>query len=165
MKPAKLCAFCHQENDATALHCSSCGASFAENMQTPVVPPQAVNPIIFEAAPEQFGKPVPRTIAFYINGEKQPVLMPANGKIVLGRNLGTQEQTVDLADYYAHLLGVSRQHATISINQDSCVIEDLNSTNGTWLNEQRLSPNQPYNLHNGDFVRLGHLLLIVMFRE
>jgi len=34
-------------------------------------------------------------------------------------------------------------------------ITDLGSTNGTFLNEQRLAPNQPYPLNNGDVIRIG----------
>jgi pSer/pThr/pTyr-binding forkhead associated (FHA) protein len=42
-------------------------------------------------------------------------------------------------------------------------LEDLGSTNGTFINSSRLSPNQPEDLHNGDEIRLGNLFARVYF--
>jgi pSer/pThr/pTyr-binding forkhead associated (FHA) protein len=36
---------------------------------------------------------------------------------------------------------------------------DLESTNGTLLNNYRLSPHEPYPLHSGDEIRFGDLLV------
>ncbi|MCI0351315.1 MAG: FHA domain-containing protein, partial [Acidobacteriales bacterium] len=68
---------------------------------------------------------------------------------------------VDLSKYQAHLLGVSRQHAAISFTDSTFTIEDLNSSNGTWVNENRIEPKQPRTLRNGDVIRLGQLIIFV----
>ena len=47
----------------------------------------------------------------------------------------------------------SSRHARISRQGDVLVLEDLNSTNGTWLNGSPLDGPQP--LHPGDRVRIG----------
>lgn len=54
--------------------------------------------------------------------------------------------------YNAHLnpLGVSRQHCEIVSNGTQWYIQDLGSRNGTWLNEQQLTPYKPYELHDDD---------------
>ncbi len=72
--------------------------------------------------------------------------------------------SVDLIDCKAVEKGVSRRHASI-IRRDtgSLSLVDQDSDNGTFLNGQRLVPNQPRILRDGDEVRLGHLLLYVRF--
>ncbi len=72
--------------------------------------------------------------------------------------------SVDLIDYKAVEKGVSRRHASI-IRRDSGSLSlvDQESGNGTFLNGQRLVPNQPRILRDGDEIRLGHLVLYVRF--
>jgi ABC transport system ATP-binding/permease protein len=48
---------------------------------------------------------------------------------------------------------ISRRHARILLQQGSCVLEDLGSSNGTFVNGQRLSAPQP--LADGDEILLG----------
>jgi pSer/pThr/pTyr-binding forkhead associated (FHA) protein len=67
---------------------------------------------------------------------------------------------VNLEPYGAQDAGVSRRHARIRILSGDWWIEDLNSVNGTFLNRQRLNPDQPMPLNHGDEVRLGKLALI-----
>lgn len=52
---------------------------------------------------------------------------------------------------------VSRVHARISKSGGTYLLEDLESTNGTWLNEQRISKAE---LEDDDVVRLGSTRLI-----
>ncbi len=49
---------------------------------------------------------------------------------------------------------VSRQHARITFEQGRYLVEDLRSTNGTWLNGYRLGPYK-YELNRGDVVQFG----------
>ena len=46
--------------------------------------------------------------------------------------------------------GISRLHATLVRENGEYIIEDLNSTNGTWINGEQLTPRTPYVLHEGD---------------
>lgn len=48
---------------------------------------------------------------------------------------------------------ISRRHCRLVISGDSYVIEDLGSTNGTWINEQRLAGS--HQLITGENIRLG----------
>jgi pSer/pThr/pTyr-binding forkhead associated (FHA) protein len=45
-------------------------------------------------------------------------------------------------------------------NPEGWQLEDLNSTNGSFLNEARLAPGQPVPLQNGDQIRLGTLVMV-----
>jgi hypothetical protein len=65
-----------------------------------------------------------------------------------GATLGRGDVEIRLEDPFA-----STRHAQISREGPVVVIEDLGSTNGTYLNEQPLSGPQP--LHDGDRIRIG----------
>jgi hypothetical protein len=65
-----------------------------------------------------------------------------------GATLGRGDVEIRLEDPFA-----SSRHARISREGFVIVIEDLGSTNGTYLNEQPLSGPQP--LHPGDRIRIG----------
>lgn len=65
-----------------------------------------------------------------------------------GATLGRGDVEIQLDDPYA-----SSRHAKISRQGRTLVIEDLGSTNGTYLNDTLLSGPQP--LHDGDRIRIG----------
>jgi FHA domain len=66
---------------------------------------------------------------------------------------------VDL-DTHDHEAKVSRRHARIVRNNGSYVIEDLGSTNGTYVNRgRRLLPGSPQMLSDGDEVIVGKTFL------
>jgi hypothetical protein len=89
-------------------------------------------------------------------------------KITLGRvDPDTGEApVVDLTDCKAIDKGVSRRHAAI-VRRDTGTLSlvDQDSGNGTYLNGQRLIPNQPRILRDGDEIRLGHLVVYVRFEK
>jgi pSer/pThr/pTyr-binding forkhead associated (FHA) protein len=65
-----------------------------------------------------------------------------------GATLGRGDVEIVLEDPFA-----SSQHARIERQGGVVVLEDLGSTNGTYLNEELLSGPQP--LHEGDRIRIG----------
>lgn len=66
---------------------------------------------------------------------------------------------IDLAGHGGESSGVSRRHARLILQDGRWCIEDLNSTNYTFLNRQKLLPGQRYPLRSGDELRLGLLML------
>ncbi|MFC8848879.1 MULTISPECIES: FHA domain-containing protein [unclassified Micromonospora] len=58
--------------------------------------------------------------------------------------------TVEVSVDDAHL---SRRHASVRLAADGVWLEDLGSTNGTWLNDRRIEA--PELLSDGDVIRLG----------
>ncbi len=53
-------------------------------------------------------------------------------------------------------LTVSRCHAVITcLASNEFYINDLHSSNGTWVNQTRLTPMQNHRLNDGDLLRLG----------
>lgn len=57
---------------------------------------------------------------------------------------------------------ISRNHCTILINDDDVTVRDLNSRNGTFVNDERVSGDQP--LKNGDMLRVGKLQFEVLIQ-
>ena len=55
---------------------------------------------------------------------------------------------------------ISRKHAIIQLNGDECIIEDIGSLNGTFVNRgPRLEPGQKVTLKAGDEVVVGKTFL------
>lgn len=59
--------------------------------------------------------------------------------------------------------GVSRRHARLFFRQDLVILEDLNSSNGTFINGERLT--QPLALKPGDQIGLGRMVVLVFLAE
>ncbi|MDQ7024439.1 MAG: FHA domain-containing protein [Anaerolineae bacterium] len=58
---------------------------------------------------------------------------------------------------------ISRQHMRIAWQDDNrYYVEDLNSSNGTYLNEEKLKGRDPIPLQEGDYVRFGPFLLTII---
>ena len=83
----------------------------------------------------------------------------------IGRASSEFVPEVDLTDDDGAEKGVSRLHAKIQSVQEGVVLIDLDSTNGTLLNNYRLPPNEPYPVHSGDEIRFGDLLVHLFLNE
>jgi len=72
------------------------------------------------------------------------------GENVLGRDPGSRGSIPDAS--------ISRRHARITVRGEAATIEDLDSKNGTWLGEMRVT--EPTALSDGDALRLGLVHLV-----
>ncbi|NES15599.1 FHA domain-containing protein [Micromonospora sp. PPF5-17] len=93
--------------------------------------------------------------------EEHPELMPlltvAGGamrglsfRVGRGAQVIGRAPSADIVLVDAHL---SRRHATVQLTAEGVSLTDLGSTNGTWLNDRRISGSVP--LADGDVVRVG----------
>ncbi|HEY7932887.1 MAG TPA: FHA domain-containing protein [Solirubrobacteraceae bacterium] len=87
----------------------------------------------------------PRLVVERAAGHESGMIYDLDGDVVLGR--GDQAE-IRLEDPFA-----SSQHARIFEQGGILAIEDLGSTNGTYLNEEPLATPRP--LHPADRVRIG----------
>jgi pSer/pThr/pTyr-binding forkhead associated (FHA) protein len=87
----------------------------------------------------------PRLVVERAPGHDPGMIYDLDGEIVLGRG---DRAEIRLEDPFA-----SARHALIYEQGNIVVIEDLDSTNGTYLNEELLRTPRP--LHPGDRVRIG----------
>jgi len=96
----------------------------------------------------------------------QPITIQRDKAFILGRisaEIKTTEPLVDLTHFGALELGISRVHAMIRQKKNGYKIIDLESSNGTWLENLRLIPRQPYDLESGDRIRIGRLNILVFY--
>lgn len=165
----KICPLCEHHNAPDAAVCEVCHAPlFLTGITTLYLDGQPVVPPVIEHPPLNAGSMLAAlpegAVALLVLGQNTPIVVRDHPEITLGRHVqGETSPVVDLADYHAHLLGVSRRHAVIRQDREGYVIEDLNSNNGTWVNEERVLPGQSYPLAHGDQLRLGQLALQVYF--
>jgi hypothetical protein len=87
----------------------------------------------------------PRLVVERAPGHDRGMIYDLDGEIALGRG---ERAEIRLEDPFA-----SARHALIYEQGNIVVIEDLDSTNGTYLNEELLQTPRP--LHPGDRVRIG----------
>lgn len=93
-------------------------------------------------------------MSIYLTVENLPEgtkLYPLDRRLTLGRGKDNDLRIQDP--------GVSRHHAVVSLVAEQIVLEDLNSTNGTFVNGERVSRAA---LVSGDRIRLGRATLRVV---
>ena len=86
----------------------------------------------------------PRLLVEHATGHESGIAYDLSEAVTLGRG----DVEIRLEDPFA-----SSSHARISREGHVVVIEDLGSTNGTYLNDSPLTGPQP--LHDGDRIRIG----------
>jgi serine/threonine protein kinase len=90
--------------------------------------------------------------------------LQGKNRYILGRLDGAFQPDIDFGAREGAKFGVSRLHAEIEIKDDGRVeISDLDSTNGTWVNGQQISPEESMRLNHGDMIRVGTVNLQVTF--
>jgi hypothetical protein len=88
----------------------------------------------------------PRLVVARATGHEPGMIYDLDGDLVLGRG---DRAEIRLEDPFA-----SSHHARVYEQAGALVLEDLGSTNGTYLNEELLDTT-PRPLHPGDHVRIG----------
>jgi hypothetical protein len=167
-----ICPVCKESNELEAIVCGHCGAELEDPFMDPGFKTKATN---FQAVvPESIGDwsinkaAVPdHGIAVYIEGEFNPAYRDSREEFVIGRKTETSslvsEGLLDLAPRGGYAQGISRRHAVIQRTEHGYEILDLGSVNGTWLNDERLTPHKYYPLASGSHLRLGSMRLFVLY--
>jgi hypothetical protein len=166
-----FCPVCKIENLPGTTVCAFCSAplypdtaGFSTTLEVPETSSEkAPDWTAFEAVAEEDGRIVLFVADSVIRLDVEP------GKpFILGRNLekivGTKgEMIVDLTSFEAYEKGVSRQHILVRPVEGGFVASDLDSTNGTWLNERRMLPGRFYPLETKSEIRMGQLYVYLLF--
>jgi len=101
------------------------------------------------AAPTSRGKRKGFRKAAVIEGDKKGRSFDLTEELIIGR---AEKCHLVLEDSY-----VSQMHARIFTRDGSIMVEDLGSTNGTYLNRRRIT--SPTELQRGDRVKIGKTVL------
>ncbi|MBN1565393.1 MAG: FHA domain-containing protein [Anaerolineae bacterium] len=158
---SRSCPSCGHPNTPTAATCVECGLTFPPT--THLVSDSLPNSLptqITSIADQRQG-----IVSLYIQGRNLPVKVENTAHIIMGRRDTPDDTfvTLDLGSTHAHQLGVSRRHAVIHLNGKSVTVEDLGSSNGTYINDARLVSGQRYSLNSGDELRLGKLVILFVY--
>ncbi len=97
--------------------------------------------VIMEDKPKEF-------CLISMNPKQYKNLIPDKNNIVIGSMKNT-------CDYVLSEKGISRMHAKILKKETGLYLLDLNSTNGTYLNEQSVVPGKEYQLEEGDVISIA----------
>lgn len=169
----KFCPSCKQKNPLNASRCIHCNAPLETSqpgaISTTTQIGRTQSELLTESSqrlPPSFELPV-NVLAVFELTSQEPFAKTDRTEVVLGRDRSApgEEGLIDLTPLGASQLGVSRRHALIRRVNDGYTIEDLHSTNGTWVNEFRLVSGRAYPLNSGALVRLGQLTLQTHFRS
>ena len=169
-KSEKFCPVCKNKNEGKALVCAFCGAPLDENVVgatvTAITAEGPASGLATDPRSLVDGELIPVDgIAVYAAGADKPVYVRVASEMVFGRKVNdVAESLLDLTSLGGFQMGISRRHAMIRRAGTGYEILDLSSTNGTWLNNERLVPNKPYPLASGSQVRLGRMRLFLFYR-
>lgn len=180
----QTCPQCGASVEPGSAFCDMCGAPLAVGpapvpqppTPPPVYPPPGPVPVPTPGYPPvSVPPPTPYPPAYPTAGAVSGRLIvqatnavlpfpPGKSEILIGREdpVSNVFPDIDLTPHGGDEGGVSRRHARIFAQGNQVFIEDLNSTNYTYVNQQKLMPGQPYPLKDGDEVRLGKVRLTYM---
>jgi len=166
----KFCPICKNKIERRAVVCIYCGTS----LEKPQLDSQetTINPSPLEKFSAKItDSPIDCSlipddgIAIYAAGVSKPAYLRFDKDLIFGRKgkESAEDALLDLSEWGGYQAGISRRHAMIRKREDGYEIIDLASTNGSWLNNERLAPNEPVPLASGSQLRFGHMRLLVVF--
>lgn len=137
----RICRTCGSENAPTDLECRACMGDIS-----------GIRPVEKAEAPEQLVRTSANavgeapTLAMTAAGRQAP--LSAGDGDILGRGRVWR-------DFFSAYATVSREHAKIALADGRWTIEDMGSTNGTYVNGEKLEPGRKYPLKSNDIVSLS----------
>lgn len=165
----KTCPYCTHSNREGVLFCEECGQVLYTEQGTATRTKKLPTGTGGLSAKGGWGTArfnQSATIVLQIRDNPSPIEIVPQQETIIGRYDGSSASTptIDLTPYGAYENGVSRIHAAIRRGEDTLTLVDLGSVNGTHLNGQRLIPNQPRVLRDGDEIRIGKLVCHIYFK-
>ena len=166
----KICPFCAYENREGIFFCEDCGQPFVGQqsaLATTKLAAQEEDPVRGRVTWGTARFDSRSSIVIRVRDFEDPISLSPQDEILLGRADSHSDlpPDLDMAPFGAAEHGVSRRHATIKRGEDTLMLVDLGSTNGTHLNGQRLTPKQPRVLRDGDEIRMGRLVFHIFFKS
>lgn len=171
-----VCTHCGYDNSPGETFCQNCGLQLVELDDTlesssgravpsPPEPSPPSPPQMAEDLPEDDSSTIKRGALsgkLVVRDTDAEIMLSSDKReLTIGRTDPVRDDypDIDLTPHGGDQAGVSRMHARLTIQGLQVYIEDLNSTNFTFLNKRRLQPGQRYDLRPGDEIRFGLLVL------
>jgi hypothetical protein len=166
----QTCPYCKKENDERESYCYACGHILPFGLKdVPQVTTELVDDYQALEPQRRWGTAYfdqRSRLQLDFRDSSQTLIVYVHHYLVLGRehdNPTLPQPDVDLTPFGAPDKGVSRRHLILSRDHDTISITDLGSANGTYLNGQRLNPNEGRILRDNDELRLGKLVIRFQF--
>ncbi|KXK22555.1 MAG: FHA domain-containing protein [Chloroflexi bacterium OLB15] len=167
-----ICPYCACNNKEGMLYCEECGRPLNSSEPNATLPTRQLNSSSDNATVHAtWGTArfdANAQIVMHVRDSTETIVLKPDQTTLVGRydSSSTQRPDVDLTPYGALEKGVSRVHAAIYRNEetDTLTLVDMGSANGTHLNGQRLLPDQPRVLRDGDEIRLGKMVTHIYFK-
>jgi hypothetical protein len=168
-----ICSNCKHSNMTGAVFCSECGAALgsADPLTTQSIKTSQMEDALRQSPGRRGGHPVPPAptnnwVTLHLLDTGQVLPLSERSEFTLGRISEGQSimPDVDLSPYHAYAHGVSRLHAVLKREGAHAFLMDLGSSNGTYVNGKRLSPNVDHAVANGDVIALGKLKIQILLK-
>jgi hypothetical protein len=168
-----ICKKCSHKEIVGAMFCSNCGARLVDlegistdnivKKQENLMPTQQLEAEPAARRPEA-GQP---GLSVHVLKTGQHLALFGQEEYTLGRVSDGQSVVpdVDLSPFDGYHEGVSRIHASLKVEVDKVSLIDLNSVNGTAINDEQIPSNEYHELHHGDIITLGKLKLQILLRK
>jgi hypothetical protein len=163
------CSNCKNKNKPGAVLCAFCGVLLNPIIAEPrttsrmegqkdTLPPRKEEVVSTSMAPTVGA-------ALYIAGFHEAFTTITDKEFIIGRKTEqTTDPVVDLSGLESLAIGVSRRHLMVRSTENGYEVKDLNSSNGSWLNDQRMVPDKFYPLPSGAQLRIGGVQLHVLYQ-
>lgn len=160
------CGSCKSEQYNGTIFCPICGVSLLpEDRRRDTTGSLGHRPVSRSAPPRINSAPIvplsERELRATVINNGRRIKLPLQVPILIGRSDSARAfyPDLDLSNDNGYESGVSRRHARISVNALEAYVEDLESSNGTFVNNQQLTPRTPHRIKAGDELRLGSLII------
>ncbi|MCC7511759.1 MAG: FHA domain-containing protein [Anaerolineae bacterium] len=163
------CKNCQHDNPPGSIFCAECGAQLvAGDVATQSIRTDKVVAVSGTSKPLAVPPPITDNAWGSLHLMESGRILPLNDRdeYTLGRISEGQPVApdIDLSLYQAYAAGVSRMHALIKREGRRVIVMDLGSSNGTYVNGKRLTPQTERLLNHGDVVALGKLKFQILIR-
>ncbi len=164
------CPSCGKKHRPGTLFCTECGVYLPSGgaLRTS---PLATNELprsratSWEKMPQEEKGSELRALQLNILDTNRQVQLPPSPELLVGRLDAAHGifPDVDLTPDGGLGMGVSRRHAKLVQRAGELFIEDVGSANGTFLNDQRLTPYLPYPINLGDRIQVGRMKVEIVW--
>jgi pSer/pThr/pTyr-binding forkhead associated (FHA) protein len=162
-----FCPACKLKNDASATVCVHCQSALHPSE---IISYRTTRKVSGEGQTfdtDEFRKRVgipTDGIMVVLQESGQEIATVKEKRFILGRKVENIHETIlDLSAYGAYGLGVSRLHVLVQKTKNGYEVSDMDSTNGTWLNDEELIPNKFYPISSGAQIRMGKMYIALLF--
>ncbi len=165
-----ICPHCENEEPTGALFCSECGTKLVneDGLSTASIRIKDAK-LLGDDMQVPLGTPLPASVgqvSLHIIRTGQILPLVGRTEYTIGRISKGQSilPDIDLSPYDAYSQGVSRLHAAIKIKDGQLYVEDLGSSNGTWINNFKIEAHEEQVIQHGDVIAMGRFKIQMLIR-